>query len=97
MKEDHKPNCRLDGCEDGLLKPELCRGCGWDKVEEARRRLLPLTRCEDGLYRIIVTTPAAAHMTRTASGRTQFDTTGKARSAEDSSDREIHTSLRPSK
>ena len=68
MKEDHKQNCRLDGCEEGLLNPELCRGCGWDKVEEARRRLLPLTRCEDGLYRIIVTTPAAAApMTRGAS------------------------------
>lgn len=31
-----------------------CEHCGWNQEEYARRKALPLTRCEDGLRRKIL-------------------------------------------
>ncbi len=49
-KEKTKPNnCMLGGCSEGY-----CRQCGFNRFEDARRKKIPLTLCEDGLWRKIL-------------------------------------------
>lgn len=38
------------GCDGRTCPAEECERCGWNKEEDARRRKLPLTASEDGLY-----------------------------------------------
>lgn len=44
------PNCIKGGC----YGVHNCSGCGFDKAEDARRKEIPLTLCEDGLRRKII-------------------------------------------
>jgi len=43
-------NCIKGGCYD----VHNCSECGFDKAEDARRKEIPLTLCEDGLRRKII-------------------------------------------
>ena len=52
MAKMEKPpaNCLCGGC-DTIGK---CSRCGFDRAEAARRKLLPLVKGRDWLYRIII-------------------------------------------
>ena len=43
--------CLLHDCAAEIRD---CETCGWNKKEAARRSRLPLTRCADGLRRIVI-------------------------------------------
>ena len=43
--------CLLRGCDAEIRN---CGACGWNRQESERRSRLPLTRCADGLRRMVV-------------------------------------------
>lgn len=60
MKFEKKRDCVLDilNARAEYCPPGSCEGCGWNLQEDARRAGLlasrGLTRCSDGLYRLII-------------------------------------------
>ena len=51
MKKERKPDCDLGGCQWAPTPTPDCARCGWNRAENARRKAIPLTKNEDGLWR----------------------------------------------
>lgn len=53
-------DCTLDPSAQhrNFCSPDMCRWCGWGRVERERRerylKRYGLTKCEDGLYRLVI-------------------------------------------
>lgn len=50
MTEEKVKGCLKGRCDD----IQGCSRCGWNEKEDARRKKIPLTLCEDGLRREII-------------------------------------------
>lgn len=46
--------CTLGGCDTPASRKK-CAKCGWEEAERERRSHIPLTECEDGIKRMIIT------------------------------------------
>lgn len=49
--------CLINGCDDPGRYRENCNKCGWNRIEDRRRKYIPLEKGPDGLYRKNVTQP----------------------------------------
>ena len=60
MKKERKPDCDLGGCQWDSAGKRIntpspdCSRCGWNRAENARRKAIPLTKNEDGLWRKVI-------------------------------------------
>ena len=49
--------CLLRGCDDPGRYACNCNKCGWNRIEDRRRKYLPLEKGKDGLWRKNVAQP----------------------------------------
>ena len=50
LKRQTENGCICGGCGKDRWTPADCRGCGFDYKEDLRRKKLPMTELENGLY-----------------------------------------------